>query len=183
MIVVGCDRPLVNALGPNSIGLMPVQGICVMSETPTGSSQTRTPYLTARQAIFISLGGLGVGVVMLVLACMLWFVPFWHAVVWYAVGAFFLLAFPWASLDWETRNRAIRAHNLFVYFTIAIVVLALVVQWKPKQEPFPTWAIVAIIGAGVAAYSVMSYHAIANFQKWRRGDFGREVKGDANANF
>ena len=121
--------------------------------------------------MFISLGGLGVGVVILVLACTLGFVPFWQALIWYAIGAFFLLAFPWASLDWETRNRAVRAHNLFVYFTIAIVVVALVVQWKPKEESFPKWAIAAIITAGVAAYSVMARHAIANFQKWRHGAF------------
>ncbi len=119
----------------------------------------------------ISLGGLGVGVVVLVLACTLYFVPFWQAVIWYAIGAFFLLAYPWACLDWETRNRAVRAHNLFVCFTMAIVVLALVVQWKPKEEPFPKWAIAAIITAGVAAYSVMARHAIANFQKRRHGAF------------
>jgi hypothetical protein len=119
----------------------------------------------------ISLGGLGIGGVVLVLACMLFFVPLWQAVIWYAIGAFFLLAFPWASLDWETRNRAVRAHNLFVYFTVAILVVALLVQWKPRGESFPKWAIVAIISAGVAAYSVMARHAIANFLKWRQGDF------------
>jgi len=119
----------------------------------------------------ISLGGLGVGVVVLVLACTLCFVPLWQAAIWYAIGAFFLLAYPWACLDWETKNRAVRAHNLFVYFTMAIVVAALVVQWKPKEEPFPKWAIAVIITAGVAAYSIMARHAIANFQKWRHGDF------------
>ena len=142
-----------------------------MSETRATASETREPPLTPRQAMCISLGGLGGGVVVLVLACTLGFVPFWQAVIWFAIGAFFLLAFPWASLDWETKNRAVRAHNFFVYFTIAIVVVALVVQWKPKEEPFPKWAIAAIIVAGVAAYSVMARHAIANFQKWRHGDF------------
>jgi multisubunit Na+/H+ antiporter MnhB subunit len=142
-----------------------------MSETPTAASETRKPPLTARQAMSISLGGLGVGVVVLVLACTLYLVPFWQAVIWYAIGAFFLLAYPWACLEWETKNRAVRAHNLFVYFTMAIVVVALVVQWKPKEEPFPKWAIAAIITAGVAAYSVMARHAIANFQNWRHGDF------------
>jgi len=121
----------------------------------------------------ISLGGLGVGLVVVVLACMFFFVPLWQAMIGYAVGAFFLLAFPWASLDWETRNRSVRAHNLFVYFTIAILVVALVVQWKPREEPFPKWAIVALVIAGVAAYSVMARHAIANFLKWRHGDFRR----------
>jgi multisubunit Na+/H+ antiporter MnhB subunit len=142
-----------------------------MPETSTAAAETRKPPLTARQAMSISLGGLGVGVVVLVLACTLYFVPFWQAVIWYAIGAFFLLAYPWACLDREAKNRAIRAHNLFVYFTIAIVVLTLVVQWKPREEPFPKWAIAAIIVAGVAAYSVMARHAIANFQKWRHGDF------------
>ena len=142
-----------------------------MSQTPTAASETPKPFLTARQATFISMGGLAVGAVVLVIACTLYFVPLAHAVIWYAIGAFFLLAFPWASLDRETRNRAIRAHNLFVYFTIAILVVALLAQWKPREEPFPKWAIVAIVGAAVAAYSVMARHAIANFWKWRRGDF------------
>jgi len=119
----------------------------------------------------ISLGGLGIGVLVLVLACTLFFVPIRQALIWYAIGAFFLLAYPWASLDWETRNRSVHAHNLFVYFTIAILIVALLVQWKPKEEPFPKWAIVAIVGAGIAAYSVMARHAIANFQKWRRGNY------------
>ena len=119
----------------------------------------------------ISLGGLGIGGLVLVLACTLFFVPIRQALMWYSIGAFFLLAYPWASLDWETRNRSIHAHNLFVYLTIAILIVALLVQWKPKEEAFPKWAIVAIVGAGIAAYSVMAGHAIANFQKWRRGYF------------
>ncbi len=72
---------------------------------------------------------LRIGAIVLVAACAIYSVPLWQAMIWYAVAAFFLLAFPWVCLDWETRNRAVRAHNLFVYFTIAIVVLLLVVQW------------------------------------------------------
>ena len=136
------------------------------SRTP----QTRQPPLTARQAACISLGGLGIGLLVAVVACTLFFVPIRQAAIWYAVGAFFLLAFPWASLDWETKNRSVHAHNLFVYFTIAIVIVALLAQWKPKEESFPKWAIIAIVVAGVAAYSVMARHAITNFLKWRRGD-------------
>ena len=142
-----------------------------MSEAHRNTSGTRKPPLTARQATAIGLGGLGVGVVVVIISCTVFFVPLSQAMMWYAVGAFFILAFPWACLEWETRNRAVRAHNRFVYFTIAVVVVAVVTQRGTEGKPFPKWAIAAIVAAGVAAYSVMAYHAIRNFQRWRRGDF------------
>jgi hypothetical protein len=119
----------------------------------------------------ISLGGLGVGVAVLVVSCTFFSVTFWQAAMWYAIGEFFLLAFPWACLEWETRNRSVRAHNRFVYFTFAVVVVVWVMQWETEGEPFTTWAVLAIIGVGIAAYSVMAYYAVTNFQKWRHGDF------------
>jgi hypothetical protein len=132
----------------------------------------RKPPLAPRQAVAISLGGLALGVVAVILACMLFLVPLWQAIACYAVGAFFVLAFPWACLQWETRNRAVRAHNRFVYFIIGILVVALVTQRGIKGgKPFPMWGIGLIICAGVAAYSVMAFYAIENFRKWRRGDF------------
>lgn len=143
-----------------------------MSEERPYTPGIPKPPLAPRQALAISLGGLAVGVVVMILACMLYQVPFWQALACYAIGAFFVLAFPWACLQWETRNRAVRAHNRFVYFVIAILVVALITQWGTEGgKPFPKWAIVVIIGAGTAAYSVMAYYAIANFQKWRHGDF------------
>lgn len=143
----------------------------VMSNERAYTPGVRKPPLAPRQALAINLGGLAVGMVVVILACTLYLVPFWQAMMWYAIGALFVLAFPWACLEWETRNRAVRAHNRFVYFVIAIVVVVLVTQWGKERKPFPTWAVAAIIVAGVAAYSVMAFYAIVNFQKWRHGDF------------
>ncbi len=140
------------------------------------TAEKRERPLKPRQAVAINLGGLGIGVVVMILACVLYLVPFWQAMMWYAVGAFFILAFPWACVQWETRNRAIRAHNRFVYFFVAMMVVTVVAQWGREGTPFPKWAIAVIIAAGIAAYSVMAYHAIANFRRWRHGDF-REPDG------
>jgi hypothetical protein len=131
----------------------------------------RKPPLAPRQAVVISLGGLAVGVIVLILACTLHLVPLWQALACYALGAFFLLAFPWACLEWETRNRAVRAHNRFVYFVIATLIVTLVMQWGTAKKPFPKLAIAAIVLVGIAAYSVMAHYAIVNFRKWRHGEF------------
>ncbi len=121
--------------------------------------------------MLISLCGLAVGIVAVVIACTFFLVPLWQAMVCYAVGAFFVLAFPWASLEWQTRNRAVRAHNRFVYFVVATLIVTLVTQWGTEKKPFPVWAVAAIVVAGIAAYSVMAYYAIMNFRRWRHGDF------------
>jgi hypothetical protein len=122
--------------------------------------------------VCISLGGLATVIVGAVLACTVFLVPLWQAMAGFAVGAFFVLAFPWASLAWETRNRSVRAHNYFVYFVIATLIVTVIVQWGGDKLSFPLWAVAGIVVAGVAAYSVMAYHAVINFQRWRRGEFG-----------
>lgn len=131
--------------------------------------------VTPRQAKAISLGGLGVCGVVVVLACTVFLVPFWEAMGCFAIGAFFVLAFPWACLDRESRKRVIRAHNRLVYFLLALLVVTLIVQWGTEGKPFPMWAVGALIVGAVAAYSVMAYCAVVNFRRWRRGDF-REAK-------
>ena len=142
-----------------------------MSEERASTLGKRKPPLAPRQAVAISLGGLGVGMVVLILACTVFLVPLWQATACYALGAFFLLAFPWACLEWETRNRAVRAHNRFVYFVIATLIVTLVLQWGTEKRPFPMWAVSAVVLAGIAAYSVMAYYAVVNFGKWRHGAF------------
>src|SRR2546427_11478139 len=109
-----------------------------MSEEPAYTRVVQKPPLAPRQAVAISLGGLAVGIVVMVLACTLYLVPLWQAIMCYAIAAFFILAFPWASLEWETRNRAVRAHNGFVYFVIAWVVVVLVAQWGTERKSLPT---------------------------------------------
>ncbi|HZV34258.1 MAG TPA: hypothetical protein VFB72_06740 [Verrucomicrobiae bacterium] len=128
--------------------------------------------ITPRQAIAISAGGVAVCAIGVVVAYALFFVPFWEAMMWSGIGVFFSIAFPWASLQLETRNRAVRAHNCFVYFVIAMLIVVVIAQWGVKGgKPFPNWALFAVIAAGVSAYSVMAFYAIVNFQKWIRGDF------------
>jgi hypothetical protein len=132
---------------------------------------TRKPPLTAPQAVAISLGGVAVSIIGGIVAYTLFLVPLWQALAGCAVVSFFSLAFPWASLEWQTRNRAVRAHNRFVYFVLAMVVVILILQSGKEKQPFPAWAIAAVIIAGVAAYSVMAYYAVLNFGKWRAGAF------------
>ena len=142
-----------------------------MSERRPFPTAARKPPLAPRQAVFISLGGLAAGIVAVVLACTVFLVPLWQAMAYFAVGAYFVLALPWASLEWKTKNRAVRAHNYFVYFFIATVILILVMQWGTEHMSFPLWAVAIIVVAGVAAYSVMGYYAIINFRRWRHGEF------------
>ena len=117
------------------------------------------------------MGGLAVGMVVVVLACTAYLVPFREALVYYAIWALIVLACPWACLEEETKKRAFRVFNRFEYFAVATLIVALVTQWGTKGSPFPIWAIAAIVTAGIAAYSVIAYYAIVNFQKWCDGGF------------
>jgi hypothetical protein len=127
--------------------------------------------VTPRQAVAISLGGLCVGAVIVIIACTLLDVPFWEAMIYYGVGGYFVLAFPWAFLDRESRRHVIRAHNGLVYFFVTFLIVILIVQWGTDGKPFPKWAAVPLIVGAVALYSVMGYYAVVNFMRWRRGDF------------
>lgn len=132
-----------------------------------GGGQTVTP----RQAVAISLGGLGVCVVGLVLACTLFEMPFGEAMIYFGIGVFFVLAFPWSCLNQKGRRAVIRAHNRLVYMFIGVLVVVVIVQWRTEGRPFPMWSAYALIVAGVATYSVMAYYAVVNFWRWRRGEF------------
>ena len=127
--------------------------------------------MTPRQAVAISLGGLSAGAVVVALACTLFLVPFGEALIYYAIGGYLVVAFPWACLDRESQRQVIRAHNRLVYFFGALLVLTLIAQWATDAKPFPKWAVAVLIVGAVASYSVMGYHAVVNFRRWRRGDF------------
>ena len=129
--------------------------------------------VTPRQAVAISLGGLGVGIVAVVIACTLFLVPFGEAMICFAIGAFFVLAFPWACLDQQGVRAVIRAHNWLVYLFVAVLVLVLVIQWRTEGKPFPKWSGWVLIIGAVASYSVMGYYAVVNFRRWCHGDFSR----------
>ena len=132
-----------------------------------GGGKTVTP----RQAVAISLGGLGVGIVLVVIACTLLLVPFGEAMAYFGIIGFYVLAFLWACLDQKGRRAVIRAHNRFVYFFMAVLVLLLVMEWGKEGRPFQRWAAYALIAAGVAAGSVMGFYAVVNFRRWLRGEF------------
>ena len=134
-------------------------------------SPTRKPPLTPPQAVGISVGGVAVSIIGGIVAYTLFEVPLWQAITGAAVMMFFSLAFPWACLDWKTRNAAVRAHNLFVYFILGMLVVVLVLQWGTEKRPFPMWAVAIVVLAGVSAYSVMAYNAVLNYGKWRAGFF------------
>ncbi len=127
------------------------------------------PPLTPRQAAAISLGGLAAGMAVTILACTVYLMPFWEAFAYYAIWASFVLAFPWACLQQDTKDRVVRALNRFKYFAVAILIVVLVMQWGTERTPFPIWAIAALITAGLAAFSVVAYCAIVNFHKWWDG--------------
>jgi hypothetical protein len=134
-------------------------------------SVARGKTVTPRQAVAISLGGLCVGAVVVAIACLLFLVPFSEAMIYYGIGGYFVLAFPWACLDRDSIRCVIRAHNWLVYFFIAFLIAILIVQWRTDGKPFPKWAVAALILGAVCSYSVMGYHAVVNFARWRRGAF------------
>jgi O-antigen/teichoic acid export membrane protein len=111
------------------------------------------------------------GAVLVALACTLFPVPFWEAMIYYGIGMYFVLTLPWVCLNRESIRRVIRAHNRFVHFFLALLIVTLIVRWATDGKAFPKWAVGALIVGAVASYSVMGYYAVVNFGKWRRGDF------------
>ncbi len=101
-------------------------------------------------------------------AHMLLYVPLMTAFLWYALVAYLVVAFSWAFLDWRTRNAAVRGNNAFIVFAVCLFGVLIFVQ--DEHEPFPTWATVLLVAAGIAGYSVMGLHGYRNFLRWRRGD-------------
>jgi len=132
-----------------------------------GGGKTVTP----RQAVAISLGGLGVGIVMVILACTLLLEPFGEAMIYFGIAAYVVLAFPWACLDQKGRRAVIRANNRLVYFFIALTILLLILEWGKEGKPFQRWAAYALIPVAVASYSIMGFYAVVNFRRWRHGEF------------
>lgn len=145
-----------------------------MVRTRQTSNSRRNVPLKPKHAITISLAGLVGGMVIVVISNWFFYVPLKKACMWYAIGAFFAVAFPWASLKWETRDRSVRAHNRFVYFAAVIIIAVIIVQWGTEHQPFPIWAIALLIIGGGIACSVMAYCAVQNFVRWCKG----EIEGD-----
>lgn len=136
---------------------------------------TTKPPLEPRWAVVFSLVAI-LGGLIAVAAAYLWlFVPLVTALCYYLLVAYLSAAFSWASLDWRTRNAAVRGNNAFVIFTVCLLVVLLIVT--DEHEAFPTWATVMLVAAGVAGYSVMGVQGFRNFLRWRRGDFKDKTAG------
>lgn len=133
------------------------------------------PLLTPRQAVTTSLAGVAGGIVVVAFSRTVFSVPLVQALVWYAVAGFILVAFSWAALDGRTWSQSVRAHNGFMVLAVGVVTVVLVAQWRTTGQPFPKWAVAALIIGACAAYSVTAFHAVANFRRWRRGEI-REVE-------
>lgn len=125
--------------------------------------------ITPKQAIILSvLGLLGFG--MLAIVAYLYFgIVTLELLFISATGCFFSAFFPWAAVQLETRNRSVRAHNLFVYSVVGILIIIAITQWGTDHVAFPMWAMIVLAIFAVAAYSVMVYYAVVNFIKWLNG--------------
>jgi O-antigen/teichoic acid export membrane protein len=126
--------------------------------------------ITPKQAIMMTLIGIIGGIVIVVISNLFFYVALEKACTWYVIGVFFAIAFPWASLKRETRNRSIRAHNRFIIFAVIVFIAVIVVQWRTEHQPFPVWGIILLILGGCIAYSVIAYYAVHNFFKWCKGE-------------
>lgn len=129
---------------------------------------------TPKQAITFSLVGIVSCSGLALYSFLAWGFITWYIALICTVGLFFSIAFTWASLKLDTRNQSVKAHNLFVYFSIAVIILIALLQWGEDKVAFPTWAIIALVTGAVTAYSVMFYHAIMNFARWINGKFKLE---------
>lgn len=141
----------------------------MMTPKDTSKSRRKAP-ITPKQAMTISLVCLIGGIVIVAISNLFFYVPLKKAIIWYAIGAFFAIAFPWASLKRETRNRSVRAHNIFVVFAVIVIIAVTIVEWGTEHQPFPIWGIILLITGGCIAYSVMAYYAVQNFIKWYKGE-------------
>jgi len=131
----------------------------------TGNTRYKVP-ITPKQAIIFTLFGLIGGIILVVISNLFFYVSLKKACIWFAIGAFFVVAFPWACLRMETKNRTVRAHNRFVIFVVIFSIVVMIVQRGTEHQPFPVWAIAILILGGCIAYSVMAYYAVQNFIKW-----------------
>jgi hypothetical protein len=126
------------------------------------------PPLQPKQAIVMSLIAI-IGIPLVgTLANLFLFTPLMPTILWSAIALYFDLGISWSFLRWDTRNAAIRGHNAFVIFTVILFCVVMVIS--DDYEPFPKWAIVALIIGGTCGYSVMGICAIKNFLKWLRGN-------------
>ena len=127
------------------------------------------PPLKPKWAVIISLITIVVGPLAVAVAHLFFYVTLLKALLCYALVAYLMLGLPWSFLDWKSRNAAIRGHNYFVYFAVPVFVIAIITT--DSYEPFPRWAIIALIVGGIAGYSVMGFCGIKNFIRWIRGEF------------
>jgi peptidoglycan/LPS O-acetylase OafA/YrhL len=132
---------------------------------------SQKPPLEPKWAITISLITLISGPLLVAIANLYFDIPLLTALLCFLAVAYALLGLAWSFLDWKTRNAAIRGHNAFIIFAACLIMTLIIIQ--DDYESFPTWAIVLLIIAGIAGYSVGAVCGIRNFVRWRRGEFDK----------
>jgi len=137
------------------------------------------PPLEPKWAVIISLTTIIAGLLAVAVAHLLFYVPLSTALLCYVLVAYLTLGLSWSFLEWNSRNAAIRGNNYFVYFAIVIVLIAMIST--DSYEPFPRWAVVALILGGIAGYSVMGFCGIKNFIRWKRGKFEKQKEHNDNS--
>lgn len=125
---------------------------------------------TPKQAVFFSVVGPVAYGVFLVSAHLFFGGLTWYLVLISTVSLLYMVAWVWAALRLESRHSSIRAHNRFMYLAVALVVVVIVAQWGEEGLPFPVWGWIAAGICCFAAYSVVAFHAVANFISWRKGE-------------
>jgi len=134
----------------------------------------RNSPLTPTQAVLISVTAIILGAAGLAFAPRFLLVPFIESLIWITIGESLLLAFTWASLELDTYNRAIRAHNQFVYVVFFLIVIVMVIQWNANGQPFPLWGMIIGLISAVCCYGKMAYHGMMNFLKWMQGAYAEQ---------
>jgi hypothetical protein len=125
------------------------------------------PPLQPKQAIIISI----IAVIVIPIGGILFHILLLTSLIltifWSALVLYFALGISWSFVRWDTRNISIRGHNAFVIF--AVILFCVVMIISKDYEPFPKWAIAALIIGGTCGYSMMGICAVRNFLKWRKG--------------
>ena len=130
------------------------------------------PPLEPKWAVIISLVAIVIGLLAVAVAYLFFYVQLSVAFLCYALVTYLTLGISWSFLEWSSRNAAIRGNNYFIYFAIAVFIIAVIST--DSYEPFPRWAIVALILGAIAGCSVMGFYGVKNFIRWKSGEFNKQ---------
>ena len=125
--------------------------------------------LKPKEAILISLLALLLGLIGAFIAYFVYAKPLVWVLLVTAGFVYIAVSMSWAYLDHYSRDIAMRGHNIFIYFVLAMIILAFLTT--KEGQPFPKWQIPALIAAGAVCYSLAGVVAVKNFIRWKKGEF------------